>query len=181
MTRFGTRRGGFAPRAQSSPYSRGALAFISRCRGPGQQTMLRTVLLLGCCCTLAACDPYRFAAIHVAPGPKQGADSTSQVAAFVLAERVARLHGLKPVEPFQSEPNEWIACFAERYLLLCWKVKDREAQFLIRDAGLQLSPTAEGIRDDLVAGLRAQLGSVQVRECKWRGSGCAPLTLRDSG
>ena len=173
MTRFPVCRGRLVP-GRSLSFTVGVLA-LSRCKGT-----LRTVLLLGSCCTLAACDPYRFAAIQVAPRPKQGADSTSRATAFAVAERVARLHGLKPVEPFQSEPNEWIACFAERYLLLCWKVKDREAQFRIRVAGFQLSPTAEGLRDDLVASLRAQLGSVQVRECKWKGFGCAPLELRDS-
>ena len=143
--------------------------------------IVRTLLLLGIWYTVAACDPVRTAAIQVAPRPKEGADSTSQVAISAIAERVARLHGLKPVEPYQSAPDEWIACFGERSLFVCWKVKDREAQFLIRNAGFQLSPTAEGLRDDLVAGLRAQFGSAQVRECRWQGSGCAPLALPGSG
>jgi hypothetical protein len=141
---------------------------------------LRLLLLVGSS-ILAACDPVRFAAIQVAPRPKPDADSTSQVAAFAIAERVARLHGLMEIGQSNRGPDDWIACFGEQSLFLCWKVKDREAQFQIREWAIHLSPLAEGVRDDLIATLRAQFGSVRVRECTWRGSGCAPLALPDSG
>ena len=143
--------------------------------------MKRTLLLLGTCYTLAACDPVRSAAIQVAPHPQQDADSTSQVAAFAIAERVARLHGLVQIGPNDRGPEDWTTCFGERSLFLCWKVKEREAQFRIREWGFHLSPLAEGVRDDLIAALRAQFGSVRVRECTWRGNGCAPLSMPDRG
>ena len=139
------------------------------------------LMLLGTCCILAACDPVRSAAIQVAPRPQQDADSTSQVAAFAVAERVAHSHGLAQLGPNDRGPEDWTSCFGERSLFLCWKVKGREVQFRIREWGFHLSPVAEGIRDDLIAALRAKFGSARVRECRWRGNGCAPLSIPEGG
>lgn len=100
-----------------------------------------------------------------------------------IAERVAGNQLLRPVTASERGLEDWVSCFGERHLVMCWKVKDREAQFQIFEAGFQLSPASDGLRRDLVNALRAQFGSRRVQECTWvhggRAAGCKPLILRD--
>ena len=130
--------------------------------------------------SVGACDPYRSAAIAVAPPPASSAD-TLGANAFAIMARVAAEHGLEPYVPRGPEQEiGWRQCFALN-VMLCGKILDSEAQFLVVQKGAgTLSPAADTLRRTLLARLRAQFGHQQVRECEWRGhrdpsrSGCPP-------
>ena len=145
---------------------------------------MRVWLLLAFSGITSACDPTASAAIQLAPHPVPESDSTT-AAAFFMVGRIASRHGLAPASTTDAEGknrSDWKECWAKPYLFLCGKIRDREAQFHLRQPlASGFSPSAERLWKEVSDSLRGQFGEQRIIACRWRGAadpqdvGCAPL------
>src|SRR4051812_12865692 len=90
-----------------------------------------SLLALGLCCIVVACDPVRTGGISLSPRPDVLADSAREQA-FALAARLAERRGLAP--EWQPRAAGWRQCFVGS-LSLCGKATDRGVDFRLSQFG----------------------------------------------
>lgn len=141
------------------------------------------VLSIGLSCIAATCRRSENTAIAMRPVSAVNADS-ARAAALELADTVAKKFNLEERRPNTAGIRR---CYWRRFVTLCTKVLDEEAQFYIVDeSGPRIGPLADSLRRALLDSLQARFGAVNVRECDWevhrdeRRWGCPPISRPDS-
>ena len=146
---------------------------------------MRVWFLLAVSVITVGCDPAKYAAIQVAPETSQG--DRAALRAVGLVSRLAARRGFAPAGVTDAKGGNdqgWMLCFSKSSAWLCGKIKDREAQFEMRQyLTSRFSPSADSLWRDIADSLRVHFGEQRVRECRWQAApdpvaaGCPSLSV----